>query len=296
TQDLHVARAEQLGAVAVGDRAELGGDGAHGERLVVGEIGGERRRVELRGPAVVALSEGRRGGVLPGPGVVREGPGPGVGGGAGAVLRLARVREAHGGGRAGLAHGAEDLVVEGRAALGQRCGEGFGGVGAVVGLGAPDERSRDESDHRHEGDEDGGAAGAGRHRAMVPPTLGRMSRVLHTAQALVDVILEVDALPTRGGNANARSERRYAGGAVTTLLAAARTGAEAVHGGAHGTGPNGDLIREVLGADGVAVSDVTREDADTGYCVVLLEPSAERTFLTVYGAEREVTAESFERL
>lgn len=123
-----------------------------------------------------------------------------------------------------------------------------------------------------------------------------MSRVLHTAQALVDVILEVDALPARGGNTNARTERRYAGGAVTTLLAAARTGAEAVHGGAHGTGPNGDLIREVLGADGVAVSDVPREDADTGYCVVLLEPSAERTFLTVYGAEREVTAESFARL
>ena len=123
-----------------------------------------------------------------------------------------------------------------------------------------------------------------------------MSRVLHTAQALVDVILEVDALPTRGGNANARSERRYAGGAVTTLLAAARTGAEAVHGGAHGTGPNGDLIREVLGADGVALSDAPREGADTGYCVVLLEPSAERTFLTVYGAEREITGASLATL
>src|SRR5690606_1729804 len=115
-------------------------------------------------------------------------------------------------------------------------------------------------------------------------------------QALVDVILEVDALPTRGGNANARSERRYAGGAVTTLLAAARTGAEAVHGGAHGTGPNGDLIREVLGADGVALSDAPREGADTGYCVVLLEPSAERTFLTVYGAEREITGASLATL
>lgn len=123
-----------------------------------------------------------------------------------------------------------------------------------------------------------------------------MPRVLHTAQALVDVILEVDALPTRGGNANARSERRYAGGAVTTLLAAARTGAEAVHGGAHGTGPNGDLIREVLGADGVALSDAPREGADTGYCVVLLEPSAERTFLTVYGAEREITGASLATL
>jgi len=123
-----------------------------------------------------------------------------------------------------------------------------------------------------------------------------MPRVLHTAQALVDVILEVDALPLRGGNVNARSEQKYAGGAVTTLIAAARTGAEAVHGGAHGTGPNGDLIREALARDGIALSDAPRPDADTGYCTVLIEPSAERTFLTVYGAERDITAASLATL
>ena len=40
----------------------------------------------------------------------------------------------------------------------------------------------------------------------------------------------------------------------------------------------------------VTLSDAPRADADTGYCTVLLEPSAERTFLTVYGAERQITA------
>ncbi|MFC7375697.1 PfkB family carbohydrate kinase [Brachybacterium sp. GCM10030268] len=119
-----------------------------------------------------------------------------------------------------------------------------------------------------------------------------MARVLHTAQALVDVVVEVDELPPRGGNANARSEHHYAGGAVTTLVAAARTGAEAVHGGAHGVGPHGDLIRRALAADGVALSDEPRRSQDTGHCLVLLEPSAERTFVTVYGAEREITAQS----
>lgn len=131
---------------------------------------------------------------------------------------------------------------------------------------------------------------------MLPPRLVRMPRVLHTAQALVDVILEIDELPPRGGNANARSETTYAGGAVTTLIAAARTGATAVHGGAHGTGPHGDLIRQALARDGVALSDSPRPDLDTGYCTVLLEPSAERTFLTVYGAERQVTAQSLATL
>lgn len=123
-----------------------------------------------------------------------------------------------------------------------------------------------------------------------------MSRVLHTAQALVDIVIEVEDLPPRGGNANALSEQWYAGGAVTTLVAAARTGAEAVHGGAHGAGAHGDLIREALAADGVGLSDEVRPGSDTGYCVVMLEPSAERTFLTVYGAEREITAASLATL
>ena len=123
-----------------------------------------------------------------------------------------------------------------------------------------------------------------------------MPRVLHTAQALVDVIVEVRDLPPRGGNTNALSEQRYAGGAVTTLVAAARTGAIAVHGGAHGVGPHGDLIRAALARDGVVLSDVPREEMDTGYCMVMLEPSAERTFLTVYGAERRITAQSLATL
>ena len=42
-------------------------------------------------------------------------------------------------------------------------------------------------------------------------------RVIHTAQALVDEVVEVDALPVRGGNAVAQSYARYAGGAVNIL-------------------------------------------------------------------------------
>ena len=43
--------------------------------------------------------------------------------------------------------------------------------------------------------------------------------------------------PPRGGNVMASSYQRYAGGAVTILLAAARSGASCVHAGAVGTGP-----------------------------------------------------------
>lgn len=123
-----------------------------------------------------------------------------------------------------------------------------------------------------------------------------MPRVLHTSQAIVDVVVEVPQLPPRGDNVNASSEERYAGGATTILAAAARTGARAVHGGAIGTGPNADLIRAALDADGIERADAPREGEDTGSCIVLVEPSAERSFITIYGAEREITAQSLARL
>ena len=120
------------------------------------------------------------------------------------------------------------------------------------------------------------------------------SRVIHTGQALVDLVLEVPVLPTRGGNVNAASAQRYAGGAVSILLAAARTGAAAVHAGAHGTGPNGDLVRTALADEGVALTAPPVADQDTGVCVVLVEPSAERTFVTTYGAERAISQTSLQ--
>lgn len=118
------------------------------------------------------------------------------------------------------------------------------------------------------------------------------SKVIHTGQALVDVVLEVPDLPVRGGNVNASSFARYAGGAVSTLVAAVRTGATAVHAGAHGTGPNGDLVRRALREEGVQVAARPVPGTDTGICVVMVEPTAERTFLTTYGAEREITVAS----
>lgn len=119
-------------------------------------------------------------------------------------------------------------------------------------------------------------------------------RVIHTAQALVDEVVEVGALPVRGGNSVAQSYARYAGGAVNILVAAARSGADTVLAGAVGTGANGDLVRAALAAEGVAVSSPPVPDLDTGICFVMIEPSAERTFVTTQGAERRITVESLQ--
>ena len=119
-----------------------------------------------------------------------------------------------------------------------------------------------------------------------------MTRVIHTGQALVDVVVEVPDLPARGQNVMASSVTDYAGGAVTVLVAAARFGADCVHAGAHGTGPHGDLVRQALRAEGVSLSADAVPDRDTGICVVLIEPSAQRTFVTTLGAERLISVDS----
>ncbi len=117
-------------------------------------------------------------------------------------------------------------------------------------------------------------------------------RVIHTGQALVDVVVEIDHLPERGGNAMASSRRHYAAGAVNILLAAARAGATAVHAGAVGTGPNGEVIRRALAEAGITVSSPPVPDMDTGICFVAVEGSGERTFITTMEAERRITPES----
>lgn len=116
-----------------------------------------------------------------------------------------------------------------------------------------------------------------------------MARVIHTGQAMVDLVVEVDHLPPRGGNVMAERTQRHAGGAVTILVAAARNGAQALHAGAIGTGPHGDLIRHVLSQEGIDVSAPAVPDQDTGVCVVMVEPSAERTFITTRAAERSLS-------
>lgn len=120
----------------------------------------------------------------------------------------------------------------------------------------------------------------------------RRPRVIHTAQALVDWVVQVPRVPRRGGNVMAPPGQAYAGGAVNILLAAARSGATAVHAGSIGTGPNGDLIRGALDAEGVTYPAPPVPSLDTALCVVMVEPTAERTFITTMAAERVISVAS----
>ncbi|MDR6971041.1 PfkB family carbohydrate kinase [Leifsonia shinshuensis] len=110
-------------------------------------------------------------------------------------------------------------------------------------------------------------------------------RVLYTGTVVVDLLLRVGALPERGGDILASGARMVAGGGFNVMAAAARDGAEVVFAGRSGSGPFGEVVAEALWREGISVTNPPLETADNGYCVVLVDDDAERTFVTAAGAE-----------
>jgi sugar/nucleoside kinase (ribokinase family) len=117
------------------------------------------------------------------------------------------------------------------------------------------------------------------------PPLPRIRRLVGLTSILVDVAVTVPGLPPRGGDVVAKPTSRAPGGGINALAAAARLDMPVVYAGAHGTGVNGQAVREALAAEHIGV--ISRPDPvdDTGWCLAMVEPDGERTFVTVPGAE-----------
>jgi sugar/nucleoside kinase (ribokinase family) len=110
-------------------------------------------------------------------------------------------------------------------------------------------------------------------------------RLLFAGEAIVDVVMRVPALPPRGGDTLATAAEITAGGGFNVMSAAARQGLPVLYAGGHGTGPWGDVVRAALAAEGIGLLRPPDPDRDTGFDVALVEPDAERTFVTRLGAE-----------
>ncbi|TFC21519.1 sugar kinase, partial [Cryobacterium algoritolerans] len=110
-------------------------------------------------------------------------------------------------------------------------------------------------------------------------------RLVFTGNVLVDVVLTIDRLPGAGGDTLASSSRLTAGGGLNTMAAARRDGMPVTFLGRHGQGPFGDIVHAALRAEGIEAAQPAISDLDSGYCVVLVDGSAERTFVTWVGAE-----------
>ncbi len=118
-----------------------------------------------------------------------------------------------------------------------------------------------------------------------------MSRLLHTGQVIVDLVMALDTLPATGGDVLAQSASFEAGGGFNVMAAARRNGLPVVYLGRHGNGRFGDLARAAMQAEGVEMAQAPSTDKDTGLCVSLTEATTERTFISHIGAEGDLIAE-----
>lgn len=118
-------------------------------------------------------------------------------------------------------------------------------------------------------------------------------RVIHTGQAMVDLVLEISAMPEPGGDTFARSQTLTPGGGFNVMAAAARDGANVVYAGTHGTGPFGDAVRASMAAEGIQVITDPLPGEDTGISIAMVDDTAERTFVSTSGAETHAHVQDF---
>jgi sugar/nucleoside kinase (ribokinase family) len=116
----------------------------------------------------------------------------------------------------------------------------------------------------------------------------RPKRLLSVGSIVADIRIDVPHLPPRGGDVLGSPASVSAGGGFNVLAAAARNGLLAAFGGQHGTGPYGTRIRLDLAREGIATLLAPSEEGDSGFCVVLVEPDGERTFITSPGVESRI--------
>lgn len=123
-----------------------------------------------------------------------------------------------------------------------------------------------------------------------------MSRLLHTGQVVVDLVMGLDTLPASGGDVLANSASFQVGGGFNVMAAARRNGLPVVYLGRHGDGRFGELARAAMQAEGVEMALAASAGKDTGLCVSLTEASTERTFISHLGAEGELSADDLAQI
>ena len=121
-------------------------------------------------------------------------------------------------------------------------------------------------------------------------------RVIHTGQVVVDVTMRLDELPSPGAEVFADSFALHVGGGFNVLHAVRQMGAGAVYLGPVGSGLLGQAVLRALADDGVEFAGPVIDGLDTGICVAITDRSAERTFLSTWGAESRLPLEAFDQV
>jgi sugar/nucleoside kinase (ribokinase family) len=123
------------------------------------------------------------------------------------------------------------------------------------------------------------------------PTLGNRRPITVIGAAVIDVIADAYALPWRGCDIELQQQSVNIGGcALNIAVALQRLGMQADNALPIGQGVWADIIRNRIAREGIAsrLDDVRGEN---GWCLALVEPDGERTFMSFSGVENQWNAD-----
>lgn len=113
--------------------------------------------------------------------------------------------------------------------------------------------------------------------------------------AVMDMVVSADALPPRGGDVAAKMQGFHLGGcALNIAVALKQLGIESRNLLPVGEGPWADRLRDGMARRGLR-SDLPVSGEDNGWCIALVEPDGERTFISIDGVENQWQAAWLER-
>ncbi len=127
-------------------------------------------------------------------------------------------------------------------------------------------------------------------------SLSSKRQVCVVGAAVIDVIADAYSLPHRGSDIELHQQGVNIGGcALNVAIALHRLGVGSLNALPLGQGIWADIIRNAIANQGIetALADV---EGENGWCLALVEPDGERTFLSVSGVENSWSPELLARL
>jgi len=119
------------------------------------------------------------------------------------------------------------------------------------------------------------------------PTLAAKRPVCVLGSAVIDVIADAYSLPWRGCDIELQQQSVNIGGcALNIALTLSRLGIASKNALPIGQGTWADIIRSSLEKQGIE-SEIHTNSGDNGWCLALVEPDGERTFMSFRGVEHQ---------
>lgn len=128
------------------------------------------------------------------------------------------------------------------------------------------------------------------------PELATRQPVMVIGAAVIDVIADAYALPWRGCDIELKQQSVNVGGcALNIAVALKRLGIEAGNALPLGQGVWAEIIRNRMAKEDL-ISLIDNAEGDNGWCLALVEPDGERTFMSFSGVENQWNRQWLARL